>query len=317
MKELLKNLKVWQKTLIILGFLLAIILVVVAVIYANNVEPKVKIVFENTVNIPSDELMAIRKKMVGVIEGNTEAFDDNTIYVGKARGYQEETIDGETTATFVVDFDEIKQSYQVEVTWPNPDDGSPNIYITCPLLDSKYPETKCATEFNSSADIISYLPYSGMLSSGKEYTVIPNYEYGMLYLEIRVDACGDKTILDKTSEAVRDWLNTINFDPDDYVLYVVPNICNGEEIDFDFENDYVRANYAKTNDQNINKILPYYIPHEFYIYPAVDNNNNVTSVKVKVGACREYQIDFAKDFATRYLMANGINYPVEFDECAE
>ena len=316
MKEIWRNLKIWQRVLAIIGPLAIIVIIVVAVVTNVLSEPKVKIEFPDGYNIPVDELRGVREYLSGVIESNTEDFDKNMVYVGKARDYKEETDGGSTTATFIVDFDDIRQSYSVAVTWPDPDDGSPNIYISCPLLDSKYPETPCVTEANSSTEIVGYLPYKGKLND-REYSVDMKYDEDKTYLEIEVDACKDKTILNDALVAVKEWISSVNLNQDDYLYYVLPDICNGQAILYDFETDYVQANHAKTNDENVNKVLPYYIPEIFYVYPLVDENNNVVSIKAKVPGCYEYQVEPGKEIVQKYLETYGINYPVEFEYCVE
>ena len=313
MKEIWQNLKKWQKTIIVAIPLAIIVIVIVAVASLVGSEPKVRIEFDEKENIPTSELRNIREYLVGVIKSNTTDFDSSIVYVGKAREYNEQVDGNYTTATFIVDFDDIKESYQVEVTWPNPDDGSPNIIISCPIFDSKYPETPCTTESNSSREIMNFLPYVGKLSGGETYTVEGEYDDGELYLEVVVDSCGDEAILSAVLEAAKKWITSISLDPDDYLLYVPGDICSKDLILI--EVPYIQANHAKTSDENVNKYLPYYIPDAFHVYPVVDSDNNVTSIRAEVPGCFEYQRQPGIEQVTSYLSTAGINYPVEFVEC--
>lgn len=314
MKQFWKNLKGWQKGGIVFGFLAVILIVVISVINIINSEPKVEINFAEKTNIPGKELREIRTILVGVIKRNTENFDGGTIYKGNARDYEESVSGDFTTANFIVDFDEIKESYAVAATWPDPDDGSPNINVSCPLLESKYPETPCSTEINSSSDIVGYLPYEGEVD-GKKYQIVGNYDSGKFYVEIQVDSCGDKALLDKVLVAAKQWISSIYLNPDDYLLYIPGDICSKTLVPVD--PPYIQANHAETNDKNVNKYLPYFIPDAYNIYPVVDENNDVTSIKAKVPGCYEYQMESGKEFVKEYLKSNGIDYPVEFEKCEE
>ena len=314
MKEFWKNLKDWQKVGVVLGFLTLIAVIVVAIVAIINSEPKVEISFSEEVDIPGGELKRVRAKLVNVIRNNTIDFDSGIVYKGSARDYTESSVDDFKTANFVVDFDSISESYAVSVTWPNPDDGAPNIIISCPLLNSKYPETPCFTEVNSSSDIVGYLPYSGKLASGEEYKIVGRYDdNGELYVEVQVNSCGNETIMDMALTAAREWIFKIYLNPDDYLLYVPGDICENDGMMVTYP--YLQANHAKTNDQNVNKFLPYYVPEAYNVYPVVDADNNVVSISAKVPGCYEYQMEPGKEFVRTYLVNHGINYPVEFLEC--
>ena len=316
MKEIWKNLKVWQRVAVVMGPLVLIGIVIVAIMVNFLSEPKVRIEFSGNRNIPTGELRDIRERLSGVIEANTENFDGNTVYVGKARDYKEE-VDGEfTTATFIVDFDDIKQSYLVTVTWPDPDDGSPNMYISCPILDSKYPETKCVTEANSSTEIISYLPYTGKLADGRKYEMTYNYSNNGYYITVNVDSCGDTKIVEEALKEAKNWLGGFGFDLSNYLFFAPTDICNGVASK-DIPYSYVIANHATTNDENVNKYLPYFIPGMYNVYPVVDENNNVTSIQAELSGCTDYQTDPMEEQVHDYLNGYGINYPVEFEYCVE
>lgn len=312
--EIWRNLKVWQKTSLIVG-ILAIVAIITAIIIINvSSEPKVKIEFADKQDIPAKELREIREYLVNVIESNTEKTSNSITYVGKARDYNEEVVDDFTTATFIVDFDEIKQSYKVMVTWPDPNDGSPNIYISCPLSETKYPGTPCTTETNDSSDLANYLPHSGTLGSGEKYTVEDSYDDGELYIEVKVNSCGNETILNEALSQAKEWMLSINIDPDNYRIYVPGNICGDKPLS---SAPYIQANHAKTADKNVNAHLPYYVPNTYFVYPVVDDNDNVTSIRAKIPGCFEYQREPGVTHVMEYLNSAGINYPVEFLECAE
>lgn len=297
MKEFWKNLKKWQRVGIVFGFLAIIIAVVIAIVVIINSEPKVKINFENETGIPGGEIRKIRENLVGVIRENTDDFDESIVYVGNARDYSELPGNIYTTAVFVVDFDEIKESYSVMVTWPDPDDGSPNIVISCPLLNSKYPDTPCVTESNSSKEITGFLPYEGVDTNGDKYKITIGYFASEPYLEVATD--GD---IQAAVDAAKKWVILFNFDPDDYLFYVRSG-------------NYIQVNHARTKDAKVNDNLPYFIPGAYYVYPVVDENNNVTSLNAELSGCTEYQTDSAESGIEYYLNSKGIDYPINYEYC--
>lgn len=299
MREFWDNLKNWQKIMLGLAPIIAIAVAIVLVAILMNPRTNVNIRFSEKTNIPGAEMIQIRKRLADVIRDNTADYSDSTIYDGVARDYNEYAEDGTTTASFVVDFDAIKESYAVDVLWPDPDDGSPNIIVSCPLADSKYPETPCATETNSTSEIIGYLPYEGTTDAGDKYEVNGEYTGGKLYLEIETN--GDAVT---ALTATKKWMSLLGFDPDDYLFYVV----NGS---------YVQANHSKTNDANVNEKLPYFIPNVFYVYPVTDATGNVESIQADIAGCTDYQTDSAEEEINNYLNRNGISYPVEFEYCTD
>ena len=300
MENLWQNLKNWQKIGIAGGVLAIIVIIVVAIINISSSGPNVKINFEGSVNIPGDEIKKIRENLVGVIENNTKDFSDKVVYVGNARDYKESVSDKISEASFIVDFDEIKESYAIVVTWPSAkNDDSPNIIIACPLLDSKYPETPCETEYNNSTDIVSYLPYEGADASGDKYKIKGKYSSGKLYLEITADKDPGEALI-----AAKKWIKSIGLNPEDYLYYVSAK-------------QYIQANNANTKDVNVNKNLPYFVPAKYYVYPVIDENSSkVVSIRAELGACTEAQTEPAEKLVRDYLNSHGIDYPVEFEYCA-
>ena len=291
--------KNWMKIGIFAGCLALVAIVVASVMFILNSGPKVEIVFDTKTNIPGEELTNIRSVLVDVIKANINNFDKNTVYKGTARDYQE-TVDGKNgTADFIVDFDSISESYKVEVSWPNPDSSAPNVVVSCPLLDSKYPDTPCLTEVNDSSEIVSYLPYEGSFSDGKKYKIEAKYDGDVLYLQV-TSSGGDLAGL----EAAKKWVDSLPVKKDD-ILYYVPS------------GDYVQANHANTKDANVNKYLPYFIPGAFNIYPVVDDNNKVVSISADLAGCTSYQTDSLETEISKYLENRGIDYPLNFSYCTE
>lgn len=299
MKEFWKNLNKWQKGGILLGILGSIVILIVVSVMATKTGPNVRIKFSVDNNIPGSEMQEIRQKLVYTIKDNTKNFSNSTVYEGTARDYNESFGDESITVNFVVDFDEIRQSYAVMAMWSRPDNENINVVISCPLLNTKYPETPCITETNSSSELVNYLPYTGKASDGNEYILSSKYDGEKMHLEIKTDGDGEAAAL-----SAKKWIKEIGFNPDDYLFYVQ----NGK---------YVQVNHAKTNDANVNEKLPYFLPNAFNVYPVVDESGNVKSIRAEISGCTNYQTDPVEEDIREYLEKNAITYPVEFEYCTD
>lgn len=219
--EAWKKMKSWQKVTIVVGIIAVVVFVAAIIINTLLSEPKVTIKFDERINIPPEELKRVRMKLVDAIRENTEGYNKEITYVGNARDYKEISDGSLNNASFIVDFNSIRESYNVSVTWPNPDDGSPNILISCPLLASKYPTTPCKTEMNSSSEIENYLPYIGSTELGKKYKIVGRYfDDGKLYLDIQVGLNGSDEEMNQALVAAKEWIEEIGFDANEYTFTV-------------------------------------------------------------------------------------------------
>lgn len=160
--------------------------------------------------------------------------DENAVVTGVVREGTFELNDGGDyiyNSTFLVDIDEYRQTFLVTASWSTsrqvevPD----GIVISCPPNDlMKYPESTCVSAYNSSNSIEMYLPYSGVIPSGESFTVRQRrYLDGTPYLEIAVDSCGNQKILDEALEVVRDWITSVNIDPDLFKYELPTHYCPG------------------------------------------------------------------------------------------
>lgn len=294
-------------------FLMMTIIIITVSIFKSSPNPNVKLNFSEKNEIPNSELIKIRSKLSRVIQSNTEDFSNNTIYYGNVRNYKKEKQNDYDMVTFVVDFDELRQSYSVIATWPDYDDGAPNVIISCPIRDTKYPETICKTESNSSSDLTSLLPHTGEIDDGKKYEIIYEYSNYKPYLEVRVDSCGDLNVARDALLSAREWIESMHLNPNDYLFYVPTTICDGKNyrtLDY-----YVQANNSNSNDSNVNNKLPYFIPGLIDAYPVVDDNNNVMNIRVELTGCTDYQTDPVENQIRSYLESNKIDYPLVFEYC--
>lgn len=312
-----KTKKLWIIGVVSTLIIICVVIAIAIISKTANIESSsnIKLEFDVDTSIPKEELEKVCEYLSGVIRDNTDDFDESATYYGIVRNYKESGVKN-GTANFIVDFDDIKQSYAVSVSWPSLDDGSPNIVISCPILDSKYPEAECITEANSSTEIIGYLPHKDWTSSGVEFEVVGNYSNGGLYLSVNVEACGDAEVIEDAIKRTKDWISFRGMNPDDYLFYAPTNLCDKE----DYVGDgyfYMSANHATTDDEKVNEKLPYFVPNMYNIYPITDFVGNVISIKAEISGCTEFQTEPMEEQVNEYLETNGIFYPVEFEYCVE
>ena len=309
-----------KKLAIIFGSLVAFIILITIVVIKVN-DPKVQVSFPEKTNIPDSELTKVRRNLYGVIKENSTDFNSHKIFEGTAREYQEQQKDKSTSATFIVDFDDIKQSYFVSVFWPDPDNGAPNIIISCPLSNSKYPETPCKTESNSSIEIADFLPYDGKLDSGENYTITYKYSGSDPYIEVQINSCGNKTLVSSALKSAKEWLKSVNFNPDDYKIFAPIDLCDGEAHSAEESNEdvikniYLSGNALNTKDKNVNAALPYFIPNIYNVYPITDEQGNILSIRAELYGCTDFQTEPMETEIKAYLNSKNISYQVNFEYC--
>lgn len=308
LKTTWNNLNRNQKIGIFAGIVILIVAIVIVCIFIIKTDAQVNLKFDTKTNIPEKEMVKIKKQLALVILDNSDKTNEHGTYDGVVRDYQENSSGKTSTATFIADFDKIRQSYKVEITWPDPELDSPNIIVSCPLADSKFPDTPCRTEVNSTSEIVGYLPYKGTLDSGKEYTVDVKYDGSGMYLNVAIDACGGTKDANVALAGAKEWVSSLNKNADDFVYYLDAKTCKNQT-------NYVQANHAKTNDANVNENLPYFVPNMYKAYPLTDDEGNVIAIKIEIKGCTDYQTDSAEQKIKEYLQTKKIQYPTQIEYC--
>lgn len=140
------------------------------------------------------------------------------------------------TVDFVVDIESIRQSYNIHVEWSNDKNSSSGYpYVIRCLDDSQekiYPEFACTDDFTASdyEAINSYLPYWGKTKNGYDYTIkMQKYTDGEKYLEVDIDSCGDKVLMDEALESAKSWVESQGLEQDAFPYYVPDDLCEGGE----------------------------------------------------------------------------------------
>ena len=139
--------------------------------------------------------------------------------------------DSDIEVDFIIDIDELKVTYKVYHAYTT-DKGKlvGDTIINCPAYSQlKYQEQECEGMFGSTAKNIElYLPYEGKIKSGEPFYV--SYKYytnGEPYIEVAINSCGDKKILDQALELTKEYLQSNSVNPDDFIFEVPSRFCPG------------------------------------------------------------------------------------------
>lgn len=131
---------------------------------------------------------------------------------------------------FLIDVDALKATYEVSFALMKGQGFYESPVVDCPAPGlMKYPGTYCKSEKTSTMTVTvgRELPYYFNLASGELVTVTSvRDEEGEEYLNVRVSACGDGAIVTRAREEVREWIESLGYNPDDYQIKI-PEFCDG------------------------------------------------------------------------------------------
>ena len=116
---------------------------------------------DNGANMSKDAEDFISDNIWQVIKNNALNSDRNDVDVVIRDGtYKEIEHDDWIEASFIVDIDELKQSYTVNTGWSKDKSIVYEVVVDCPPVElMRYKETVCVGTFNDSGSLELYLPY--------------------------------------------------------------------------------------------------------------------------------------------------------------
>ena len=138
---------------------------------------------------------------------------------------------------FIVDIEKIRQSYQIQYEWSQ-DERNPNLSgyqmmaLCLPMNLMIFEDFGCrdmtnAGDFDPYSSVAMRLPYYGETLSGAYlYVQIATFVSGERYLEVNVNSCGDENILGEARQYVTEWIDSIGFDAEDFVIEF-RGLCDG------------------------------------------------------------------------------------------
>ena len=180
---------------------------------------------DNNSSIPSDIRSNISEQIFYLLVNNQLASEDmNPVEATiRAESYNETTEGNNTEAVFLVDIEELKQTFDVKVYWSNDGEIPNNIAIECPKKQFViYEGEKCLGMSTTHKTLEQYLPYTSTLSTGEKYAVYSTVnKSGEAIIEIAVNSCGNNEVIEKARDDVDEWLKENDFKSTDYEFSIL------------------------------------------------------------------------------------------------
>lgn len=140
---------------------------------------------------------------------------------------QTSNMSGIYEATFVLDVQLFQQTYNISLNWSADGSLPSDSLIRCAAKSvSAYPDVMCYGMYDDTSNSVSaYLPYSGALATGQEFTATYAYttSSGTEQIAITVNNCGDASIISAARTAVEAWVASLDLDPTQYI-YLIPTL---------------------------------------------------------------------------------------------
>lgn len=183
-------------------------------------------------NFSKDTKDAIKSSLLEKILLNTEDIVD----IEKNALIREDTFsENDLTTDFIVDIENIKQSYKVSILNDDTNSHGSSITISCLTYEEKdkiiYPDFKCKNFTNSSINALlpSQIPIldnvlKEKIKQRQEIQTNDTVSNVFIYIE-QIDnnnllassyACSDKEVISQTKSIVDDWIAFHGFNPKDY-----------------------------------------------------------------------------------------------------
>lgn len=215
-----RNSSLGVKIAILLFFVLVILAIVLAVLTTMQAKEEQNIDVTNfgeVSNAPKEYQIGTQDIIWQLIE-QREPVPDFSKYQAVIRdgSYQEETNGNVINANFIVDIEELRYSFEVDLSWPKGQStySDPHIEIHCPYYtDVIYPDTQCVAELPT-AQIRRYLPHNYYLDSGNRVHIDQSSFGGYTHLLVYIEACKNQELIDAAMNYARNWVESLYINPD-------------------------------------------------------------------------------------------------------
>ena len=222
-KNFIRNSSIGAKIAIILFFVLVIVAIVFAILATKKPEEQNIDVtnFSEVSDAPKDYQTFTQELIWQLIEKN-ENIPDPSKYQAVIRegSYSEETDGNVVNANFIIDIEELRYSFEVDLAWPKNDRNKQTdltVHIRCPYYtDVIYTDTKCVAE-TPETQIQRYLPHNYYLDSG-DRVHIKFSNFGEPHLLVYINACKNQNLIDAAMNYAHDWIKSLYMDPDDFKM---------------------------------------------------------------------------------------------------
>lgn len=181
-----------------------------------------------------DALLALIGDMIrSQSDLSTLEFNDAVIRDGT---YHERVNGNDGSASFIVDIDSVKQTYEVKIIDTDEELTDLAVQITCPHVSkSKYPDSVCEGIYGgTSKKVEKHIPYEMKLDTG-EKIIVKNLEPtmgGSKLLHIYLYSCDEKDpLITETKDAVHAWVKSLGDESSEFYTYDVrAGYCEGDTI---------------------------------------------------------------------------------------
>lgn len=226
--------KVSPVTAIAIGMVLLIVVILtvsIVMINKRNYEEALKTVsMEYPSSIPEDYRLLIGTQLKNLLVGNYGVSQDTMIEaVVREDSYKEEIGEDLTNATFLVDIDEIKQTFVITATWSDTIVVPDGVLISCPTkAESKYPDSFCIGMYDNTDEVENKIKYP---IYGDLPIVIDRFDFASrqaLHCEVRGSFDEENKLVLKIvdfsggmKEEALAKIRELGYNPDDYVIVYV------------------------------------------------------------------------------------------------
>lgn len=221
-RNFFRNSSVGAKIAILLFFVLVIAAIVLAIITTMQAKEEQNIDvtnFSEVSNAPEEYQIGTQDIIWQLIE-QREPVPEFSKYQAVIRdgSYQEESNGNLISANFIVDIEELRYSFEVDLSWPKGQStySDPHIEIHCPYYtDVIYPDTQCVAELPT-AQIRRYLPHNYYLDNGKRVHIDQSSFGGDIHLLVYIEACKNQDLINAAMNYTHEWIKTLYIDPDEF-----------------------------------------------------------------------------------------------------
>lgn len=222
------------KSLVIIAslvFIVAIAAFIISLIPEEQFDSRVTVEnFGEVANLPKGYKKYIQDNIGNILKENSIVDASETANAVVREGsYSESEKNGARTAEFIVDIENLRQSFAVTVVWAASTSADqekiedPNVTIECPYyLDVIYTDTKCLAQAPEQ-QIKRYLPHYDYAGEVKYAVDLKKYA-DQMYLQVEIPSCGDSSLRESAVEGTKKWLKSRYLDPNDYKIETM-DVC--------------------------------------------------------------------------------------------
>ena len=224
-KNFIRNSSLGAKIAIVLFFILVVAAIVLAIVTTMGPEKEQNIDvanFSEVSDAPKDYQTYTQELIWQLIEKN-ENIPNASKYQAVIRegSYSEETDSNVVNANFIIDIEELRYSFEVDLAWPKNNRNKQTdltAHIRCPYYtDVIYTDTKCIAE-TPEAQIQRYLPHNYYLDDEHRVQIVNGSVNNNFKLLVYIKACKNQAVIEKAMNYATEWIKTIYMDPEDFKM---------------------------------------------------------------------------------------------------